>query len=228
VAKRGHGVAQTDRELLSHLEEQVRFLLRSADAYDAGDEAEAKRLATAIRVLVHDTAASHSLLTQIGIRSLPFLDTAGPLYPRNLASETRLTIMRIGPEGASWVPKNAMDYESAPIGLPFERWWNAPVIKGQSGETYSRKDIVLSLADQDGGAHVDPAMNESYHRLSRGNALGWEAFAAGAEVGRPMEGPELASVRQIAHELLLTIERRVPVAIPEDRRHPRSERRRLV
>ena len=45
---------QTDPELMEHLHEQMGFLRRSAEHYDAGDFSEAKRLATTLRVLLHD------------------------------------------------------------------------------------------------------------------------------------------------------------------------------
>src|SRR5215213_9256029 len=65
-----------DKRLLSYLREQVRFLRSSAKAYDDGDEAEERRLATAIRVLVHDTGQSHSLLGQLGLKErLHWTDT---------------------------------------------------------------------------------------------------------------------------------------------------------
>lgn len=59
-------VPLTPEELQAHLAEQLGFLERSADAFDNGYEDEAKRMATAIRVLVHDTNQSISLLKQLG------------------------------------------------------------------------------------------------------------------------------------------------------------------
>jgi len=50
--KRG---SHTKAELLDYLREQITFLRNSIDSYDKGFEGEAKRLATTIRVLVHDT-----------------------------------------------------------------------------------------------------------------------------------------------------------------------------
>ncbi len=56
-------VRQTKDELESHLREQIEFLKRSSQAYDEGYTSEAKRLAVAIRLLLHDTQNSTSLLT---------------------------------------------------------------------------------------------------------------------------------------------------------------------
>ena len=56
-------IRQTEEELKSHLKEQIQFLLKSAQSYDEGFTSEAKRLAVVIRVLLHDTKKSKSLLT---------------------------------------------------------------------------------------------------------------------------------------------------------------------
>src|SRR4051794_24926166 len=69
-------LTRTQDELRQLLSEQVRLMRRSAKYFDEGDESEAKRLATHIRVLVHDTKASHSLLGLLGVKaSMRFVDT---------------------------------------------------------------------------------------------------------------------------------------------------------
>jgi len=64
-----------------HLQEQVADLRKSGAAFDGGDTSEAKRLAVAIRNLVHDTDKSHSVLTQLHAKEgLRFVDTShGPV-----------------------------------------------------------------------------------------------------------------------------------------------------
>jgi hypothetical protein len=59
---------QTREDLVAHLREQYGFLAVSCELFDQGNEAEAKRIAVAIRTLVHDTPASHSLLEQLGYK----------------------------------------------------------------------------------------------------------------------------------------------------------------
>jgi hypothetical protein len=77
---------QTREDLEQHLQEQVEFLHSSARAFDEGFEGEAKRMAVVVRVLVHDTAHSKSLLSQLGLLGLAFYDTAKDWDPRNLLS----------------------------------------------------------------------------------------------------------------------------------------------
>ena len=58
-------VPRAGNELRRQLDEQQRFIKNSAQSFDDGFEGEAKRLALTIRVLVHDTSQSHSLLSQV-------------------------------------------------------------------------------------------------------------------------------------------------------------------
>ena len=51
-------IKQTEDELLSHLKDQIEFLLTSTNLFDGGFEVEAKRLTVVIRTLVHDTKQS--------------------------------------------------------------------------------------------------------------------------------------------------------------------------
>ncbi len=67
----------------------------------------------------------------------------------------------------------------------------------------TRCDLVLNVADSDGGAHVDPSLDEAYMDLSRNNSLGW-ILREGDAVG-PFPPPVMACVRQIGHEVLVTL-----------------------
>jgi len=52
----------------------------SATAFDSGFEAEAKRLAVSLRVLLHDTNSSRALLDQLGVKNkLRFTETSEPM-----------------------------------------------------------------------------------------------------------------------------------------------------
>jgi hypothetical protein len=198
-------VDQTQQELERHLSDNVRFLQASAAAFDSGFFGEAKRLATTIRVLVHDTGSSHSLLRLMGRKDqLAYVNTANAHNPRNLLSHHGLVGFRFGPDGARYF---------APLGdgppsrnrprATFADWWGEKVIVDNAGGIFTRKDLVLALANKDGGAHVDPKLDATYAALTRNNSLGWVASDANGE--RPMGDVELHSVRQIAHELLQTL-----------------------
>lgn len=80
---------------------------------------------------------------------------------------------------------------------------------------FCRRELVTYVANTDGGAHVDPDLDAEYLHMSRANGLGWVLDGNALRVGigpaeegaRAPEGRlELACMRQIAHEVLKTIE----------------------
>jgi hypothetical protein len=196
--------APIDRaELHAHLAEQLQFLEASAASFDAGFYGEFKRLAVTIRVLVHDTQASHSLLRQLGMKDIKFTDTCPVNPPGNLMSFHGLAAVTFDSPKNSYA---AMLDDVPPSELrevAFEEWWNKVICIDKNKETLSRRQLILSAANQDGGAHVDPALDSTYAELKK-NSLGWIGIdASGANY--PLEGAERASVRQIAHEVLKTL-----------------------
>jgi len=64
--------------LTQQLRRQLGYLERSAARYDSGQLDEGIRIATTIRVLVHDTRNSTSLLSHLGAKSIAFATTAKP------------------------------------------------------------------------------------------------------------------------------------------------------
>ena len=204
---------QTRDELLEHLRDQIRFMKLSAASFDNGFEDEAKRLAVVIRVLVHDTRNSISLLTLLDKKNIDFYDSAVPYDPRNLVTYNGLTMMRISTaEGASYVAPldDGSPVRSRTREISFKIWWDGVfVIKDKYGKTLTRKDLVLSVANTDGGAHVDPNLDETYSNLTRFNSMGWKFFRRDVE-DNFRNSPALPSIRQIAYEVLKTLRDEFP------------------
>lgn len=192
-------INRADLEL--HLDEQLGFLERSATAYDQGYEDEAKRLAVTLRVLLHETLQSHSLLGQLGLRKGTFIDTALPIDTENLMPHGGLVSIAIGTPRARYV---AMLDDAPQLGAAeFEHWWNATVFVDSSGNRLTRKQLILVAANQDGGAHVGPSLDSVYASLSKENSLNWMALENGT--ARAISSPERAAIRQITHEVLKTL-----------------------
>lgn len=55
--------------------------------------------------------------------------------------------------------------------VDFNTWWNGIVFKDFEGYTISRKDLIITMANRDGGAHVDRSVNKEYADLSKGDSL---------------------------------------------------------
>lgn len=195
---------QSPEELEAHLTEHLQFLRASADAYDGGFEEEAKRIAVSVRVLVYDTGRSKSLLGQLGLKDQNFIDSASPLVPGNMSTHSGLVVTAIVPGfGAKYVAF----LDEPPHGqlkrVEFINWWETPIFIDSAKRTLSRRDLVLAVANQDGGVHVDPALNATYADLSRNNSLAC-TYSDGNR-SEPVGRPERAALRQIGHEVLKTM-----------------------
>jgi hypothetical protein len=208
-------VIQTQKELQNHLNEQLDFLKVSAELYDNGSINLAKQMASAIRVLLHDTKKSHSLLGLLQLKNQKFLSTATKVP--NVAKNQQLVGSYIGLMGI-FVGGGVTRYEPYLDELPsditgsvdFDTYWSETIFIDGAKNNYSRKDIVLSVANQDGGSHVAPKLDQKYARLSRQNSLGWVADD-GSGNWVSVDKAELCAVRQIAHELLRTLVSNYPV-----------------
>ena len=205
-------VKQSKTEIENQLKEQIGFLITSCRLYDDGRHAEAKRLAGTLRILLHETRKSKSLLGQLHLRNISWVDTAVPYDPANLVSHVGLVSIQFE-ETSGRIPW------LIPKGMParelkkseFNKWWSHPVIVAVASAEkrfFSRRNLILNVADTDGGAHVDPDLEEVYAELSRKNIVGFTAIKGGKEY--PMLYPEMPCLRQIAHEVLLTLQEKVP------------------
>ncbi|WP_056310714.1 hypothetical protein [Microbacterium sp. Leaf159] len=138
--------------------ENLGFLAKSAKAFDCGDHAEALRMATAIRTLSYDEGRGSSILMQMGAKSgmqwrsfyIPF---ASEMPPGTHAFGSSLHGLAFGEGGSMFL----MPLDFGPDGrkVSYEDWWaGEPVVQFSDGHV-TRKQLVLGLANQDGGAHVD-------------------------------------------------------------------------
>ncbi|PGK30628.1 hypothetical protein CN902_10995 [Priestia megaterium] len=203
---------QTENDFMNYLKEQIEFLQMSANSYDNGYKSEAKRLAVSIRVLLHDTNQSQSLLKLLNRKNIHFYDSASKYNPENLLSHMGLVdmVFSTDPNESGYIPH----LDDLPPYLKtrkksFKNWWTKQIILEDSEKSpFTRRDIVLSLSNKDGGAHIDPKLNKKYANLSRKDSIGWK-FSDGNQEST-IFGGELATMRQIAHEVLKTLKDEFP------------------
>lgn len=157
-------------ELAQHLKTQLRFLEVSSLAFDRGEEDEAKRMATHIRVLFHNTRSSRSLISQLNMDRISFLDTAGEIRPDTLFPSLSLVNIVQDTSGSHYRAK--LGDTRFQQWVPFQDWWNK-VVFASASHKMTRKTLILNMADTDGGAHVDPQLNSEYASLVKKDALGW-------------------------------------------------------
>jgi hypothetical protein len=197
---------RTQQELEEKLNEQLRFLELSVESYDGGFIGEAKRLATTIRVLTHDTTQSHSLLSQLNKKNAPFLDTAFNKTSNNILSYGGLVALAKVQGDEEFKYMALLDEIPSPFRdkwVNFDTWWTEPVFVNKENEEISRKKLILTACDQDGGAHIDPKLDVIYDNLISGSFMGWESHSSNGKV--LISGAESAAIRQITHEILKTL-----------------------
>ena len=188
--------------LEAQLQDQLAFLERSIAAFDEGYDDEFKRLAVTLRVLLHDTSQSHSLLKQLNMKDGDFFAYSSPISETNLLPDWPLARVRMGSDGVKLLPALDQTVRSR-RSLSFDDWWSEKVYRDPAAEiVLDRKTIVLAVTNKDGGAHVDPEIDEYYAHLVN-SGVGLVAITAEGEI--LLEDLEKVSLRHIAFEALMSI-----------------------
>lgn len=185
---------QTPAMLSASLQQQIGYLEKSARDYDSGDASEGPRMATALRVLFHDTNSSHSLMKQIGLKeNLKFVDTSISnttvfVNRPNIRMEVeyedgRTGFVSMGQDGLVDIFMDGTDsYYVASIKhvpersyrLKFNNWWNDEIMDIPVGHRYSRKRLVLAMTNTGGGAHIDPrGVAIEYQNFTLNGFIAW-------------------------------------------------------
>ena len=139
------------------------------ECYDRGNDIVALSIATAIRVLVHDTKCSTSLLKHLGCKNRQYLSTnfRDPAQRIHLGLVRRINVgVNDGAGGeAKYWPLCDERYFPSPKEhfslLAFDDWWKEIVFENPKSRL-TRKDLVLTIANKDGGAHFDTEVDERY------------------------------------------------------------------
>lgn len=200
-------IPQKNRELWQHLRDAIFFLESSCDSYDKGFEAESKRLSSTLRLLLHSTKNSTSLLDQLELGDTTFLDTALARDRNNLELDALLVMRRMkAGVGSQYIPRVWAPPRPGiePQKISFERWWEQIVLAKTNHFEFSRQELILHQADTDGGAHVDPSLDEKYANVSRDKTAIFE-FVTGNKILPELNKPVFASIRQIAYEVIESI-----------------------
>lgn len=163
--------------------------------------------------------SSHALIHQLDLQDkLTWVDTAGMPDPKGPDTTFGLVQMGINIEDGKREPlyrAPLSDYPPTPIcttvgNLPrgsriyFDARWKNPVMKDSDGTLFCRKEFVLALANQEGGAHVDPQIKAAYDKLANSNSMGW-TYKEGDSPEIPLSNPVPFAVRQISYEAVESV-----------------------
>lgn len=215
-------IPKLDRDHLDHLVEQLSFLDASCAAYDAGAKAEAKRLAATVRVLLHDTAASTSLLKHLDVKErIGWADGIVHDHLKMLIEEQSkgnymaMSLLTTIKMGAGFLENHDLvhyvpTFEIQPLGermAPFDYWWTAVRLTDLNENALSRKQIVLWISNKDGGAHIDQ-LPMGYRAITRESSMGTKL--SNLKGKKPADDSPLpACMRQIAEEVRFSIRKQL-------------------
>ena len=176
----------------AQLKSQLGSIERSCVSFDAGFRDEAKRIATTIRVLVRDTSSSTSLLTHLGANSVKLLSTCMLIVePPEILVFDGLTSRT----SAGFIPKLGKGRHEKE--MTCGDWWAQLVLIIRNAR-FTRKRLVLEIANKDGGSHVDANLTPDYEQIVNNF---WFQGAVGA-VATPFTETHLLSIRQLGYEVL--------------------------
>ena len=89
--------------------------------------------------------------------------------------------------------------------LFFREWWNKIVFVDNKKRNFTRRDLVLIVANKDGGSHVDAKLPKKYIDLIKNNSLGWE-YSVNNQQPKPIEtNAAYVAIRQIAYEIVQSL-----------------------
>ncbi|MGF1957252.1 hypothetical protein ACQUFE_15250 [Enterococcus casseliflavus] len=197
---------KTKDDFSKEFQMNVQMLQLSSDNYDQGNEFAIIDIATRLRVLLNDNGRNISLFEHMGLKNKLFLNTAFEIDENNLLSDNCLVSM--GPDENFEFFKYYPLFDSSPKSyIPFDDWWNQIVYR-DTEKRFTRADIILFIADKDGGAHSDPKLPINYYDFSRrGDGSTTFYHINGQQVGdsKNIDNLHYASVRQITYEVLETL-----------------------
>jgi hypothetical protein len=208
--KRAKAKRREQRAYQQALAQQLRYIDRSCQIFDQGHGDEAIRIATQLRVILHQGSGKYkSLLQHLGTQK----------GTRLLSTCER----NVGPDAVMYHGMGQMQYKSdgetvemtyypslgdVPnmVELPVHEWWNQVVWVDTPVNApkvvLRRKDVILAAANKDGGAHFDELTPEYGHLATPGVAGSFTYTEAGARRFIPIPGTHFVCLRQMGYEIL--------------------------
>ncbi|MEI6728642.1 MAG: hypothetical protein WCK98_03280 [bacterium] len=203
-------------QLEQNLSDRLSLMKQAAYRFDEGNLLEYLHLALSVRLLLHDTNNSKSLLGLLNKKG--DMINSGRVLSNNdnviHSPNSSLTFNLIGNSLHYYSPN--FDITGNPNLLNFHSWWEDEIIKDFDNEVFSRKYIILTIANKDNGAHVDDEIPEKYYKLNEKNSMqmfigpilissdGKPEFPKTLNISdlTPVPSPTPYVVRQIVHEIL--------------------------
>ena len=165
---------------------------------------EAIRMAGSMRLLLHNTKNSTSLLSHLEIDSIQLISTA-PYTPPEIAKRASylLGLVRLELEA------NSQPRVYAPLGksffnfpIDFKDWWDQIILVPPNSRYMSRGDLILTCANKDGYAHIDANLPYQYEQLIDNMVFITYNNPDGAKTRFPIRTIHFMCIRQMSFEIL--------------------------
>ena len=203
-----------NNDYFNMLRDNIQNALSICELFDSGKFRTSTMFVSIIRTLVHDTKNSTSLLKRLDDKyKIEFLDTSIYFPPDTFHLQNFLFAAYIRLPGKDTyhrtvLPKFYFTEQDSKF-VDFNGWWNNTIliIKGKS---YSRKDIILITAHKHGVLHSDRSVDEIYYEFVN-NIQSFAYFTETENIEdpsveiEPLENSINSLIRQIAHELILSL-----------------------
>ncbi|MCO6431029.1 MAG: hypothetical protein J5J00_09225 [Deltaproteobacteria bacterium] len=149
---------------------------------------------------MHDTRNSTSLLTHLNANSINLLTTMAEPDPA-MPFFHGTGMAREREDGSRYLVPNFYNAATEEF-IPAPHWWEQVAFKLDNGHILTRKDVVLSAVNQDGGAHVDSSVKDTYASLASDGSGGTHSYITGGQqITQLSEDLHLVALRQFGYEL---------------------------
>jgi hypothetical protein len=203
-------IKKTKEELIQAVFDQYSLLKMYCEKYDSGSSVTAKPMSVSLRLLFNQTKNQFPLLLQLGKRDIKWLNTSHGLHPHNEVAECSLAMIEVKTGvSARFKPKCDSEYNLDDYKMDlFPKWFNENVVSDTDKVLFSRRDLILYMADTDGGAHVDTSTEENYYNIKRPNFIdiGFGPGPNGSIMKAVGYIPEIC-MRQISFEVIYTLKK---------------------
>lgn len=202
------------------------YLQHLCEDYDNGNTFAIVLVAVLLRTLLKtkrrkkEESSTISVFEQLGLHTMPFVDTS---TPKGVTSFWHLggniwnhTFLMQNVYGGLLIKKvtnkdNGLNLDFLPLlganrnskTMLFEEWYNGVVFESKE-HSFTREDCVESVADKDGGAHLDRNIPMDYHTFRQPTAL---QVLIDGQVAVFNQNPVYVSIRQIAWEVLESVKK---------------------
>ena len=191
------------------------YLQHLCEDYDKGNTFAVVLIAVVLRTLLKTRGSTVSVLEQLGLHTIPFVDSS---LPKGSFSFWQLgdnicnhTFLMQNVYGGLLIKKvtnkdNGLNLDFLPLlganknskTLPFEEWYQGVVFESKE-YSFTRENCIEYVADKDGGAHLDRNIPMDYYTFRQTTAL---HVLIDGQLAVFNQNPVYVSVRQIAWEVL--------------------------